>query len=72
MHLQKNIVKSFYTECFAKYLYFMFYNIVLTRHFNVVKHFHVTFLNVLENVLCLLLYMSGKRINDYHLLYVSE
>ena len=28
----------------------MFYNILLTRHFNVVKHFHMTFLNMLENV----------------------
>ena len=32
----------------------MFFNILLTQHFFVVKHFHVTVLNMLENVLCLL------------------
>ena len=32
----------------------MFYNILLIRHFYGVEHLHVTFLNMLLNVLCLL------------------
>ena len=34
----------------------MFYNIMLTQRFNVVKHFHLTFQKILENILCLLGY----------------
>ena len=48
MHFEK-CSQNVFNECFAKHVYLLFYNILLTRRFNIVKHYLMTFKKCLKN-----------------------